>query len=155
MPILELRTEHDPILRRFAEPVEHHADRKQLIADMFETMRAHKGIGLAAPQVGVSERILIAEVRGQRIVLINPQIETVSRHKAWNREGCLSIPGKFVGVKRPTSVTMTGYDENWSVVRLEARHQTAVVVLHEFDHLNGRLMTDMEEAGNLPESALV
>lgn len=144
MARLDVRTQHDPILRRFAEPVPHGTDRKQLIADMIETMHAMRGIGLAAPQVGVSERILVVEVKGTRIVLVNPIVETRGRHKEWNREGCLSIPGKFVGVRRPTHVTVSGFDENWSAVRVEARYMVATVLQHELDHLNGVLMTDGE-----------
>jgi len=142
--LLKIRTDEDPILREVAKPVEQGADRRVLIEAMFRTMLEHRGLGLAAPQVGVSERILIAQVKGVRIVLINPQIVATGRHRAWNREGCLSIPGKFVGVRRYDRVVVTGWDEHWAAVKLEARHLTATVIQHELDHLDGKLMTDGE-----------
>lgn len=134
----------DPALRIKARSVEHGADRTYLVRDMVQTMDASNGIGLAAPQVGVHERIIVARVNKTLAVLINPQIVRHSKHREWGREGCLSIPGEQVGRRRWTRVTVEAFSYDWKPVTLNVTGLMARVLQHEIDHLDGILMVDEE-----------
>lgn len=153
--ILDVLSDKNVDLRMQCAPVAHSAltvkDRfgmsvefKQLIRDMHHTMAQMRGIGLSAPQVGIPARIIVANTTGKLITLINPEIVKTSRHKTWGKEGCLSIPGKQVGVLRYVSLTVKGFDVSWEPVQLDARYLLARVLQHEIDHLDGKLMTDGE-----------
>ncbi len=133
----------DPVLRRQAQPVER-VDRatRRLIDDMIDTMRAADGIGLAAPQVGVSRRIVVAELDDAVYALINPRVLRASRQTEIADEGCLSLPGYVGAVKRPTRVTVRGQDRRGKEVTIEAEGLLARCLQHEFDHLDGILYTD-------------
>jgi peptide deformylase len=142
--LLRILSDKDPALRRKADSVRQGAPVWTIVADMHETMLAARGIGLAAPQVGEPYRIIVANTTGNPITLINPVIEKTSKHKTWGKEGCLSVPGKMVGVLRYVSLTVTGFNERWEPARIEARYLLARVIQHELDHLDGILMTDGE-----------
>ncbi|MCS7087891.1 MAG: peptide deformylase [Thermoflexales bacterium] len=141
----------DPVLRRKAKKVEKITKETQrLIDDMVETMRAADGIGLAAPQVGVSQRIAVVEIEadenvpgsGKLYVLINPEIVARSEEEQVGVEGCLSIPGWQGEVARPARITVRALDRNGQRYRLEAEGLLARVILHEIDHLDGILFLD-------------
>jgi len=146
MAIRPIRVLGDPVLRRRAVEVVAVDDAvRALIADLFDTMRAAEGIGLAAPQIGVSLRVLVADVGPEGpgpLALVNPVLVEVSaeRERAW--EGCLSLPGLEAEVERPARVVVTGLDGEGRPVRLEAAGLLARCLQHEIDHLDGRLILD-------------
>ena len=142
MSILDIRVLGDPILRQATTPVAAVTDElRQLVADMFDTMHHARGIGLAAPQVGRSERLAVVEVDSERFVLINPEI--VAREgKAKGEEGCLSIPDIYADVERPKSVTIRALDESFQPYEIEATDLLARCIQHEIDHLDGKLFLD-------------
>lgn len=143
MSLLPIRVLGDPILRRIATRVRAvDDDIRRLADDMYETMYEAKGIGLAAPQVGVDARLFITDVDGARFVMINPELVSVAGSLEAGEEGCLSIPDVMGDVKRPSRVTMTGTDLRGEVQTIEAAGLLARCLQHELDHLNGRLFID-------------
>jgi len=140
---LEMRTFGDPVLKSRAAPVKtFDGALARLAEEMFETMREHEGVGLAANQVGRLKRIFVAEVEDRRLVVVNPAIEEVSERTERAEEGCLSIPGVRVEVERPAAVVLTGQNLDGSPLRIEAEGLLARVLQHETDHLDGVLILD-------------
>ena len=128
-----------------ADPVKdfNSPDLKQLIEDMFETMYAAKGVGLAAPQVGIRQRLTVIDLslgedEAKKLVLINPEI-TAREGKQVGEEGCLSIPGFREPVSRSNKVTLKAYNEKGEAVELTGEELLARAFEHEIDHLNGKL----------------
>lgn len=125
---------------------------KTLIKDMFETMNANKGVGLAANQVGESLRIIVCQVPDTReapaewnnkpLALINPEITSRSITKSSYKEGCLSFPDLYEVIERPTTVTVSYLDENGESKTLEADGLLATCLQHEMDHLEGKTFLD-------------
>ena len=113
-----------------------------LIADMVETMYAAKGVGIAAPQIGVGKRIFIAESDEGPIAMVNPKFTKKSWKMVPGEEGCLSIPGKYDAVKRHKSVTIKGLNAQGQPVTFTAHDFFARVLQHEMDHLDGLLYVD-------------
>ena len=145
MSILDLRVLGDPILRQETTPVEAVTDElRQLIDDMFATMHKAKGIGLAAPQVGRTERIAVVDVQGDAppLALVNPQIVSTSPDTTRSEEGCLSIPDVFGDVVRPERVVVRALDRDGVAFELEASDLLARCLQHEIDHLHGKLFID-------------
>ena len=143
MAILDIRVLGDPILRQATTPVTEITDEIQrLIDDMFQTMHHARGIGLAAPQVGRTERIAVVDVDDQPLVLINPQVVEPSSGKAKGEEGCLSIPDIYADVERPKSVTVRALDRHGKEFEVEATDLLARCLQHEIDHLDGKLFLD-------------
>jgi peptide deformylase len=141
--VLPVRVLGDPILRKIAAPVGTIDDAtRRLVDDMFETMYAAKGIGLAAPQVGVGSRVFVADVNDVRLVMINPEIVTAGGPMETSEEGCLSIPEMFGDVKRPSTVTMSALDVSGEPITVSADALLARCMQHELDHLNGRVFVD-------------
>lgn len=142
MKTLDIRVLGDPILRMDTAPVaEVNDELKRLIDDMFTTMYAAEGIGLAAPQVGRMERLAVVDVEGARYVLINPEI--VAREgSARAEEGCLSIPDVFGEVERPQRITLRALDADGEPFELAADELLARCIQHEVDHLHGKLFLD-------------
>jgi peptide deformylase len=140
--ILDIRVLGDPILRQATTPVTAMTDElRRLIADMFDTMHHARGIGLAAPQVGRTERLAVVEVDDERFVLINPDV--VERDgRAKGEEGCLSIPDIYADVERPKTVTVRALDEDLQPYEIEASDLLARCIQHEIDHLDGKLFLD-------------
>jgi peptide deformylase len=145
----------DPVLRRPASDVERFDDDlRSVVEDMFETMYHADGIGLAAPQIGLSRRILVVDVRGRMeneedasheagpIALVNPRVTRVSEETERASEGCLSIPGLEEIVERPASVVIEGSDPEGRDVRVEATDLYGRALQHEIDHLDGILFLD-------------
>jgi len=143
MAILEIKEYGDPILREKALLVEEITpDILNLIKDMAETMYADSGVGLAAPQVGVSKRIItIDEDEEKLLVLLNPEI-IKSEGEAVEEEGCLSVPGVYSEVKRSLKVTVKALNENGDPIEINKEGLTARALQHEIDHLNGILFID-------------
>jgi len=135
----------DPVLRTPAQEVEEIDDRLvQLVQDMIETMYANRGVGLAAPQVGVGEKLIVVNLTGEAadgLVLVNPRIVSHSGG-VLEEEGCLSVPGITAKVRRPQRVTVEGYTLQGEAVKIEAEDLYARVLQHELDHLNGTLFVD-------------
>ncbi len=143
MALLTVRLYGDPVLRQVATPVrEITAEIKRIIADMTETMWHQVGIGLAAPQVGLSYRILVMDDgKGGAQTLINPEIESRSG-TIREEEGCLSLPGVFGVVERSKTITVRAMDADGKPVSMEATGLKARIVQHELDHLDGVLFID-------------
>jgi peptide deformylase len=147
--LLRIRLVGDPILKKKAEPVtEITPELKNFIKDLTYTMYETDGVGLAAPQVGVSQRIFVIDTtwaqddgKKEPFVLINPVILD-SKGELLYEEGCLSVPGIYEKVRRYNSVTVEYMDVKGDIVRLEAEGTRAVVIQHENDHLEGILFID-------------
>jgi len=138
----------DPILRQEAEEVDaFDDDLRELVEDMWQTMYHADGIGLAAPQVGVSRRVTVIDLRREeepeaRVALVNPRVVWVSEESEKAPEGCLSIPGMEEVVTRPWSIRVEGFDPHGNEVHLEADELFARALQHEIDHLDGILFPD-------------
>lgn len=144
----------DDVLRRKAEAVDQFdQDLQILIDDMIDTMREAPGVGLAAPQIGVSKRVIVVEfgdesdetIPKQLYVLINPEITSMSEKIVEGIEGCLSVPGVVGDVERAQVVTVTGQSRTGKKVKIRAQGWLARIFQHEIDHINGVLYTDRAE----------
>ena len=145
MALREVRELGDPILSKPCREVTEVTDRlKVLITDMIETMNAHEGVGLAAPQVGVLRRIVVIDVGDGPIVMINPRILEKSGEQT-GPEGCLSVPGKYGTVTRPNYVKASYFDENMDEYEIEGEELLARAICHELDHLDGHMYTELAE----------
>jgi peptide deformylase len=152
MPIRELMTIPNPVLRKKAHPVTKFDDALQgLIDDMIDTMRVAQGVGLAAPQVGVSLNVIVIEyttneddeTASKKLhVVINPEIKTASDEKEPGVEGCLSLPGLLGEVERSLVVTVKGQNRHGKPYRIKAQGWLARIFQHEIDHLQGVVFTD-------------
>lgn len=133
------------ILRAVAQPVEVFTSELQHFAnDLIDTMYAHQGVGLAAPQVGRSIQMFVAnpsQERGRELVVVNPVIVS-ARGRVTLVEGCLSLPNQWERVKRAAQVRLTGQDVQGNTLALDAEGLLAIVLQHEVDHLQGRLFID-------------
>ena len=151
MTIRPLTTFPEEVLRQKAQDVENFdEDLEELVDDMVETMREAPGVGLAAPQIGISKRIIVVEfgdeydetVPNQLYVLINPEITKKSNATLKGIEGCLSVPGLVGEVERASAVTVVGQDLTGKKVKIRAQGWLARIFQHEIDHVNGLLYTD-------------
>ena len=118
---------------------------RALVADMLETMYDAQGIGLAATQVNVHERVVVidlSEERNQPLVLINPAIEWASEQRVKGEEGCLSVPGIYDGVERAVTVRVSALDGEGRARTIEAEGMLAVCIQHEMDHLLGKVFVE-------------
>ena len=146
MAKLEILEFPDPRLRTVAKPVEKVDDElRKLIDDMFETMYACPGIGLAATQVNVHQRLIVmdlSEDQSQPRVFINPEITPLTDEVAPYEEGCLSVPGFYEKVQRPARVRIKALDRDGNTFEEEADELLATCIQHEIDHLDGKLFVD-------------
>jgi peptide deformylase len=146
MALLSILRYPDPRLHKVAQPVSVIDDRlRALIDDMFETMYDAKGIGLAATQVDVHQRLIVIDVseeRDQRLVLINPELVWTSDERVKGDEGCLSVPGIYDGVERAERVKVRALDEQGQAREIEADGLLAVCIQHEMDHLMGKVFVE-------------
>ncbi len=146
--LLPVRQDGDPILRQKAKKISRVDDSlRRLIDDMFHTMYNNEtpGIGLAAPQVGVSMRLIVVDMQDEEhepIALVNPEIVKASKEMVVAAEGCLSVPGMRGDVERHEWVTVKGRDEHGHETRFRAEGWFARCLQHEIDHLDGILYTD-------------
>lgn len=146
MALLEILEFPDPRLRTKAKPVEQVTEKtRKLVKDMLETMYDAPGIGLAATQVNVHERILVIDVtedRSQPLVFINPKIKVLDDTLGEYDEGCLSVPGFFETITRPKTIEVTALDENGEEFTKQVDGLLAICLQHEIDHLEGKLFVD-------------
>ncbi|MEY2791753.1 MAG: peptide deformylase [Betaproteobacteria bacterium] len=146
MALLPILSYPDPRLHTVAKPVAVVDERiRALAADMLETMYDAKGVGLAATQVNVHERMLVLDVseeRNQPQVLINPELVWASEDRVKNEEGCLSVPGIFDGVERPARVKVQALNEQGESITLEADGLLSICIQHEMDHLMGKVFVE-------------
>jgi peptide deformylase len=146
MALLNILCYPDPRLHKVATPVTAFDDKlRKLVADMLETMYEAKGVGLAATQVDVHQRLVVldtSEERNQATVLINPEITWYSEERVKGEEGCLSVPGIYDGVERAVAVKVKAADEHGQVRELKAEGLMAVCVQHELDHLMGKVFVE-------------
>ena len=146
---MTIRTLHllgSPVLRQRAAPVAQVDDAvRELVDDLFETMRAAKGVGLAANQVGIATRVAVVDVGEEApppLVLINPRVVPSGEDRETVEEGCLSIPDIYGDVERPLAVTLEALDRDGRPYRTELSGFKARAVQHEIDHLDGILFLD-------------
>jgi peptide deformylase len=154
MAVREIVTLPDDVLRRKARKVKDFGPELQtLIDDMVETMRVAPGVGLAAPQVGISQRIIVVEFGDEEdeeaptklYMVVNPEVSRFSNELVNGVEGCLSIPGFMGEVERSESVTVKGQNRHGKPFRLKAKGWLARIFQHEIDHVNGILYIDRSE----------
>jgi peptide deformylase len=160
MALCEIVTIPAPVLKKKARKVtEFDAELLNLVDDMVETMRAAPGVGLAAPQVGVSLRVIVVEfaevqhlgdeeeenVPLKLYAMVNPEITRVSAEKELGTEGCLSVPGFAGDVNRHVEITIRGQNRRGQPMRVKAKGWLARIFQHEIDHLNGVIFTDLAE----------
>jgi len=145
--MLQILTYPNNILREKAQPIENPTDPeiKKLVSEMLETLRAHEGIGLAAPQVGKNLRLCIVEIENEVFVVINPEIKKLSGEQIKMEEGCLSFPGKFITIPRAEKIKIKSIDTNGKKQIIRARGLLARALQHEIDHLDGVLFVDRTE----------
>jgi len=147
MAILDILKYPEPILSKVASPVKNYTGKTAaLVGDMLDTMYAAPGVGLAAPQIGVSQRIIVLDVDhenpGKQIYkLVNPVITRTDGEVIWE-EGCLSVVDYTAEVRRAAKVEIFAFDEKEKEVKIEAEGLLAVALQHEIDHLDGKLFID-------------
>ncbi len=139
---LKIRIFGDPVLRKKAKPLNRvAAEHREILSQMAHSMYAGAGIGLAAPQIGISAQLIVVDIGAGLYKLVNPKI--VRRQGAQAiQEGCLSVPGVCIKVKRAQQVWVEAKDENNNWVEIQAKDLFACVLQHEIDHLKGKLIID-------------
>jgi len=152
MALREIVTLPDPVLRRKAKPVTRFDTALQtLVDDMIETVRQAPGVGLAAPQVGISERLIVVEypvddaeedAPKKLFVVVNPELKWMSEEKELGIEGCLSLPGLQGEVERALEIRVTGKTRRGQPIKIKAHGWMARIFQHEIDHLEGVVFTD-------------
>jgi peptide deformylase len=145
MAIRTILTLEKPVLRARAKRITRFdAHLQRLVDDMWETLREAPGVGLAAPQIGESRRVLVAEYEDQHVAIVNPEITKRSDEIELGTEGCLSIPG-YVGddVPRAAFISVKGRDPHGKEIRIKAEGWFARILQHEIDHLDGVLYIDL------------
>jgi peptide deformylase len=147
MALLKILVFPDPRLRTLAEPIMDFDDNlKKLSEDMLETMYEGSGIGLAATQVNVHKRIIVVDISEEKnspLILVNPTLKKIiNPEKKSYSEGCLSVPGFYEELLRPSSVEINAYDINGDEVNIVTEGLLSVVIQHEMDHLDGKMMVD-------------
>ncbi len=146
MALLPILCYPDPRLHKVAQPVAAFDERlSALIDDMLETMYDANGIGLAATQIDVHQRLVVidaSEERNKPLVLINPEITWMSDERVKGDEGCLSVPGIYDGVERATAVKVTALDRQGQTQNIEADGRLAICIQHERDHLKGKVFVE-------------
>lgn len=154
MTVLNIITLPNPTLRRKARKVsEFGPDLQQLVDDMIETMREAPGVGLAAPQVDVSQQVIVVEYGESEeekqppklYVVVNPEITRYSNETETGTEGCLSIPDVIGDVNRPLEITVRGFNRHGRPIKIKANGWLARIFQHEIDHLQGVLFVDRAE----------
>jgi peptide deformylase len=140
---MDIRTYGDPVLRQPAQRVEAtSAETKKICERMVEAMIRADGVGLAAPQIGISKRIIVLDVDGEFHILLNPELIETSEDTEQFTEGCLSVPGVNAPVVRSSRATVAGTSLDGTRVEITGEGLLARAIQHEIDHLNGRLFLD-------------
>lgn len=142
MAVRDIRVFPDPILREETSPIEDFGESfREILQDMWDSMLAHDGVGLAGPQVGISLKIAVIQIEENRYVLVNPEI-LEERGEQVGEEGCLSFPGIFERVCRPEWVRVRALNERGEPCEIEGTGLLARALAHEIDHLRGVLLLD-------------
>lgn len=142
MALFPIRTFGDPVLRAVAEPIDDITSALERLADdMLETMYAAPGVGLAAPQIGISKAIFVADIGDGPFVMVNPEIVELTGEWAYE-EGCLSVPERFWQISRPGFARARGLDLEGNEVEHSGEELMGRVLQHEIDHLNGMLLLE-------------
>jgi peptide deformylase len=147
MAVLEIVTYPNSVLTRRAEEVERvDGEIRKLISDMVDTMYVNGGVGLAAPQVGVSKRVVVVDIRiydpsSSLISIVNPEV-VAEGGEVIHEEGCLSVPECVEGIKRKTWIKVRGLNERGREIEVEGEGMLAIALQHEIDHLNGKVILD-------------
>ena len=148
MPQRKIVITPDPILRKESAPIEKvDNDLRKLLDDMLETMYAAPGIGLAAVQIGILKRLIVIDISKDKekknpLFLINPEIVSKSKNTSMYEEGCLSLPGHFAEIERPSECQINFLDYNGKKKEITAKGLLSTCIQHEVDHLNGILFID-------------
>jgi peptide deformylase len=148
MAVRRLHYYPDPVLRNTCIPVENFDGKLSgLIEDLAESMYAHEGVGLAAPQIGESLRVIVVDVAQKEgtlhlIELVNPEVVALSEEQSEHDEGCLSFPEELAEVRRPSQVTVKAFDRTGGSFEITGQGLLAVALQHEIDHLDGILFVD-------------
>ncbi len=148
MAVQKLITVPDEILRKKSKPIEKVSiNEKKLIKDLIETMYYHKGIGLAAIQLGIPKRIIVLDVqqkdeKKKPLCFINPVIKNISKEKSRYEEGCLSIPNTFIDIERPKTCDVEFIDIDGKKKNMECDGLLSTCLQHEINHLDGKLIID-------------
>jgi len=148
--MLDIYTLGEEVLREKAQPIKKFDSGLSVLVDaMFDTMEEGDGIGLAAPQIGVPQRLFVVDTRkaGERMAFVNPEVVETSHEQDSYEEGCLSIPGMYYNIVRPLEVTVQAQDVQGNPFSIKATGLFARVIQHEYDHLNGVLFIDRMEQG--------
>jgi peptide deformylase len=154
MAVREILQIGNPVLRKRSSKITRFDEAvSRLAEDMVETMHEANGVGLAAPQIGVSKRLIVVEMPdddsyphpGEQWLMCNPEVVKVGRETEIGQEGCLSVAGYVGMVERPTEVVVRGQDVRGRKMRIKAEGYCARAFLHEIDHLNGVLYVDLAE----------
>ena len=140
---MEILRYPDPILKKSSAPLLAVGNEdRSLLNEMAEVMYNSHGIGLAAPQIGINKQIIVVDIGDKRLLrLVNPVV-LKSEGKEEMEEGCLSVPGIYINIKRPRTITIKALNENGQAANLEATGLLARAILHEIDHLRGTLIID-------------
>jgi|SRR6056297_249258 len=142
MAVMPIRKIGDPVLRSRSKEIQKvNEATKELINNMVESMEAAEGIGLAAPQIGILQRVIVVEIDGELMATINP-VANKKRGKSLAEEGCLSVPGKTGLVERAEEVKISGLNKDGEEVEYDLEGIKARAFLHEIDHLDGILFVD-------------
>jgi peptide deformylase len=142
MAIYPIRTFGDPVLRTEAAEVHDDPDSlERLVSDMLETMYEAPGVGLAAPQIGISKRLFVADIGDGPFTMVNPEIVETSGTWTFD-EGCLSVPGYYWPIKRPAYAKARGVDVYGNAIEFEGDELMGRVLQHETDHLSGMLLLE-------------
>ncbi len=145
MGIRTIRTQEEELLRKVSKPVKRFDENLwTLLEDMKETMYMAEGLGLAAPQIGLLRRVFVIDVGEDLIEFVNPEILEIDGEQ-FGEEGCLSVPKKYGQVRRPNRVKMKAQDRHGNFFEVEGEELMARAMLHEYDHLEGRLFIDLVE----------
>ena len=154
MALRKIVTVGDPILTKVCRPVTKFDQKLAiLIEDMIETMHDANGVGLAGPQVGILRRVVVVDAGDEDIELVNPEVVEVSEETQTGLEGCLSLPGKYGIVTRPEHVVVRAQDRNGDWYEYEGDEILARCFLHEIDHLDGHMYTEIAERCSRPRSS--
>lgn len=145
MAIRTIRTDDEPILRKVSKEVKEFDNNLGLLLDdMRDTMYAADGVGLAAPQIGLLKRIFVIDIGEGLTEFINPEIVSVNGEQ-FGEEGCLSVPKRYGHVRRPFTVTLKAQDRHGKWFEMTGEELMARAMLHEYDHLDGKLFVDLVE----------
>lgn len=142
--MLKILTHPNKILRKKAQKIENVLDPEiqELVKNMIKTMKKDKGVGLAAPQIGQSIKLLTIDIKDDPLILFNPKITFFSKKTEEDEEGCLSLPGKYGLVERAYKIRVKAQDAQGNKIKFKAEGLLARVIQHEIDHLNGILIID-------------